>query len=357
MRTIVLFGVGILGYSLSAIAQQPVKPQANANPEIAGKSLDQWIKEIEDRDPSVREHAIKMVALLGPQARRAIPALIRQAQIDQNDLSPRTNAVIAIGLIVPDDPKHVKDAVAALMPLLSSPQGIIRLQAATTMGNLGTGARTATSRLTHLIKDPASWEIRKAAAYALGRTAYDDHNMPDMRALAGLADAVDDVSKEVRVEALQGLINLGPPPSAPEQQQLKALLEKRIKVDKDKYVGIWVRVALMRMDAASVTDTNISYIAKQLKATDPPGIAADAARALGAMGPVSGKKVGDLMEALKSSDASLVAWSAWALGRIGSDAKAALPALMALKESAEPSVKNAAAEAIKDINNPPKRAG
>ena len=54
----------------------------------------------------------QMVALLGPQAKRAVPALIRQLQ-QPNDLSPLTNAAIAIGAIAPDDPKHQKDAIAA----------------------------------------------------------------------------------------------------------------------------------------------------------------------------------------------------------------------------------------------------
>lgn len=335
---------------------QPVRPKVDLNPEINGKTLHEWIKLIEDRDPSVREIAIKTVALLGPQAKPAIPALIRQARMDQNDLSPRTNAVIAIGLIVPDDPQQIKDVLAAVLPLLGSSQGIIRFQAATTLGNLGPSAKMATGRLLPLIRDTSSWEIRKAAAYALGRVAYDEKNFANMQALAALADGIDDVSREVRVESLQGIISLGPPANPADQIALKGMLEKRMKADKDKLAGIWLRVALMRIDAdAAKNDANFNYIAALLRAKEPPGIAADAARALGACGPFASKQVGELIEALKSSDVSLVAWAAWALGRIGSDAKAAIPALEKLKESSDNSIKQAAEAAIRDINTPPKR--
>lgn len=333
---------------------QPVRPQTSLNPEIGGKTLDQLIKEIEDRDPSVREHAIKMVAMLGPQAKRAAPALIRQMRAP-NDLSPMTNAAIAIGLILPDDPKHQKDAISALMELLGSSQGIIRLQAATSLGNIGPPARSATGRLTGMIRDQFSWEIRKAAAYALGRVGVDENSLPDIRALSALADAADDSSKEVRVEALQGLINLGPPVTPQDQLKLKAILESRVRADKDRYVGIWVRIALMRLDPNLINDANVSYISKHLKMTEPAGINADAARALGALGTTAKAKIPDLMECLKSSDTSLVAWSAWALGQMGPDAKQAIPLLQTLQESADPAVKNAATEAIKTINNPPRR--
>jgi HEAT repeat protein len=168
--------------------------------------------------------------------------------------------------------------------------------------------------------------------------------------LRALADGIEDVSREVRVESLQGIINLGPPGAPADQQALKALLEKRIKNDKDKLASIWLRVALMRIDGASVNDANFNYIADQMKATDPPGIAADAARALGVCGPAASKQVGPLIDALKSSDVTLVAWAAWALGRIGSDAKGAVPALEQLKESSDPSIKQAVEAAIKEIN-------
>lgn len=342
----------LLILTTSTIGQ--VRPQLTTNPDYNGKSLDQWIKEVEDIDPSVRENAIKTLALMGSQAKRAAPALIRQIR-SENDLSPMTNAIIAIGLIVPDDPKHQSDAIAAIIPMLSSSQGIVRYQACMTLAQFGVTARNAIGQLCNRTADPQSWEIRRAAAFALGRCGYNERNFPDIRALQALNKGIDDASKEVRIEALQGLINLGPPESPQDRQLLKDHFERRTRTDKDKYAGIWVRVALMRLDEAAITDANIKYIAAFLKKNDPAGINADAARALGAIGPAARKAIPDLITALADKDVSLVAWSAWALGRMGGDARTALDALKSLlQNSADPAIKAAAQEAITAIHTPAK---
>ena len=338
----------------TAIDGPRVSPQAPPNnPEIGGKTLDEWIKLIEDRDPSVRENAIRMVGQLGGAAKRAVPALTRQLATP-NDLSPLASAIVAIGLIVPDDAEHVKKVVTALLPLLGHDQHIIRYQAAMTAGNIGPAARATIDRLTPMIKSPHSWELRRAAAFALGRVGRDDMNFPDMRALKALVDGIDDPHcREVRIEALKGIIDLGPPPQPQHQSELRHMLEQRIKADKDKVAGIWVRVALLRMDAGANSNIFINDIAKNLKSNDL-SLAADAARGLGACGVLAKSKIPDLIEAMKSSDVTLTYWCAWALGRMGPDASAALPALNALLQSADANVKSAAQEAMKEINTPKK---
>jgi HEAT repeat protein len=356
MRRTLLACLFAIAATTCVVAQgtQPVRPPVNTNPEFNGKTLDQWIKDIEDNDASVREHAIKMVSLMGPVAKKAAPAVIRQIR-NENDLSPMTNAIIAIGVILPDDEKQKKDAITALISMLNNAQAIVRFQAATSLGNFGPPARNAIDRLTVTLRDPASWEIRKASAYALGRVGYNEKNFPDIKALTALNQKVEDSCKEVRIEALQGLINLGLPELPQERQTLKDHFEKRLKTDKDKYAGIWIRVALMRLDDKAINDANLKHIAAFLKKNDPPGINADAARALGAIGPQAKVVVPDLVIALADKDISLVAWSAWALGRMGGEAKAALPALKLNLEASDPAVKAAAQEAIANINNPVKK--
>lgn len=353
MRRIVALYL-VLAAAGPAAAQFRVSPPSTSNPEIGGKYLDQWMREAEDqRDPSVRENALKMIGLLGPAAKKAAPILIRQMSPD-NDLSPMANATIAIGLVQADDPKTVKDSVEALNRLLGHDQGIIRYQAANALAAIGPHARAATPRLATLSHDKKSWEIRKAAVFALGRVGRDDLNLPDIRALVALVDAVDDPAKEVRVEALQSLVNLGPPTNPADQLALKQRLEGRIRADRDKFASIWLRVALMRMDATAVNDANINWIAKELKSNEP-GIAGDAARALGAMGPAARSKVPELIACLQSKDNTLVAWAAWALGNMGSDGKPAVTALESLKDSTDTYVKQMVDTALKNINNPPKQ--
>lgn len=339
--------LALLG-SRPALSQVRVSPPPLNNPGVGGKTLDEWMKLAEHPDPSVREHAIRMIGQLGASAKKAVPTLIRQLTPNMNDLSPMTSAVIAIGQIVPDDPKHVKDAIHALLPLLNHDQLILRFQAATTLGHIGAPSRVAVERLKPMIKQNMSWELRRAAAYALGRVGRDDAGMPDMLALRALVDGIDDPCKEVRVESLQGVINLGMPPLPQDQNTLRGMLEQRVRADKDKFASIWVRVALLRMDAGPQTDQFVNDIAKYLKSPDLT-LASDAARALGAVGVSAKSKIPDLIESLKSSDITLTFWSAWALGRMGPEAKNALPTLTTLLESADSNVKLAAQEAIKQI--------
>jgi HEAT repeat protein len=343
------------------------QPAANPNPspatgptEVGGKTLEQWVKEIDHPDPSVREHAIRMVLMFGPNARKAIPALVKQVR-SLNDLSPQANAIIALSVLGPAAPEFAKDVVDALTVAVDNPQGIIRYQAATALGNMGPVARTAVPKLANHVNDRASWEIRKAACFALGSVGRDEQGMPDMRALAALVDAAKDYSKEVRMEALQGLINLGPPASG-NVSQMRNLLEGRLKYDQDKSVTIWVRVAIMRLDEKAINDANLSIIAKQMKGTDVD-IRIQAARALGYIGYPARSKLPELIEALKDEEPLMVQQVCWSIVRMGADAEKALPSLETLLSHKDGNVKASAKAAIEDIKksveqakkNPPKK--
>jgi HEAT repeat protein len=325
----------------------PVTPNAAASPtEVGGKTLEQWIREIGHQDPSVREHAIKMVQLFGPNSRRAIPALVKEVR-QLNDLSPQANAIIALSYIAPSAPEYAREVVGALISELDNPQGIIRYQAAMALGNLGIHARSAVPKLRNHVNDRQSWEIRKAMCFALGQVGRDESYAADLTALRALVDAVDDYSKEVRMEALQGLINLGPPASG-DVSQLKNLLERRLKVDKDPAAVIWVRVALMRIDEKAVNETNLTTIAKQMKNGDLD-IRTQAARALGYIGLAAKSKVPELIDALQDPEPLMIAQVCWSLDRMGAEAEKALPSLETLQSHKDPNVQQVAKSAISDI--------
>ena len=54
---------------------------------IGGKKLSQWIADLRNSDPSVREEAIRSIALFGPAAASAVPALVDR--LHDSDTSPR----------------------------------------------------------------------------------------------------------------------------------------------------------------------------------------------------------------------------------------------------------------------------
>jgi HEAT repeat protein len=319
---------------------------ANAPTEVGGKTIDQWIKEIGHQDPSVREHAIKMVVMFGPNARRAIPALVKQVR-QLNDLSPQANAIIALSVLAPYGPEYAKDVVDALTAELDNPQGIIKYQAAMALAVMGPLGRSAVPKLARNINNSQSWEIRKAVCHALGRVGFDETGSADLAALKAVVDAVDDYSKEVRMEALQSLVNLGPPSSG-NVSTLKTLLERRMKLDKDPSAVIWVRVALMRLDDKAVNDANLTIIAKQMKDKDLD-IRVQAARALGYIGLAAKSKVPDLIEALKDEEALMVSQACWSLDRMGAEAEKALPSLETLLTHKDSNVRDIAKAAIEDI--------
>src|SRR5438876_579784 len=71
--------------------------KVSQTPMLNGKTLAQWIREIEDRDPSVRENAVRSVPHFGLEARKALPDLI--AEFRSTDSGMRANAANAVGLL------------------------------------------------------------------------------------------------------------------------------------------------------------------------------------------------------------------------------------------------------------------
>lgn len=330
-------------------------PNAPGYPDtVAGRKLEEWIKDIDSLDPSVREHACRAVIQFGPSARRAIPALVKQVRL-LNDLSPQASAIIALSEIVPQTPGGQADgytaqAVDALKDALDSTQAIIRYRAAASLGWIGPPARAALPVLIKRIDDRQSWEIRNAVAIALGTIGRDENGWPYVNVLEALGrGAADRESKDVRLSALQSIINLGPPATGT-PPHLRMALEKRLRDEKDNIVKIWVRVAIMRIDQATITDANLQTIAKQLKSTDLE-TRIQAAKALGFIGIFAKSTVPDLVDALRRNpEPALLVQLCWSLARMGMHAETALASLRTLQKSTQDEwVKSSIKSSIEEI--------
>src|SRR5437773_12183179 len=123
MRMVLAFMVA-LASAISAAAQTP---QIKEVKEIAGRTFEQWVKDIAHKDPSRREVAIQTILGFGPErAYDAAPALLaelRRHAISPVDTSVRVNITIALGailaaktnsdpkLVKPADPKVLKEAI------------------------------------------------------------------------------------------------------------------------------------------------------------------------------------------------------------------------------------------------------
>jgi HEAT repeat protein len=318
---------------------------------FGGKNLDGWIAMLKSKDPSARENAIATLKLYGPVAREAIPILIGLTK--DKDVSIRVNTAIAMGLIGMDD-RDMQEGVAALMRLLNNEtQAIVRYQAALALSRLGPDAKAAIPSLINALtidrySSSHSWEIRRAAAAALGAVAVDNKAGPDPRASLSLIKAFTDDSAQVRLEAILAEIVLGPPTKPGDKLTVERAIVGRHS-DPDKHVAIWAHMASMRMD--KVSEQHLAAIAKFLK-NEEPTVRAHVGRALGTVGPDAKSRLPELIEALQvEDDPSTIYWTVFAMVQLGDPAPRAIKALEDLQKHKNPHISQMASDAIQMLKS------
>jgi HEAT repeat protein len=327
----------LLGTSGALHAQAKKDTKSTQEAMLAGKNLTQWIREFQDRDPSIRENALRAVPHFGLEGRKALPGLIEE--LHSTDSGIRANAANAVGVLGLDE-KNLKAGVTGLTRLLKDSQAVVRFQAATALGQIGPAANDALPTLASVGKDSTSWEIRKAVAFALGAVGQ-DRNGPDTRAVTALVTALGDAAAPVRLEAVKALLRLGPPAQTLAKKSAIQGLQ-RLFTDRDDTIIIWARVAVMRLD--QVSETYLSGIAQYLKNGDA-ALRTEAATALGTIGLAAKAHVTDLQEAIdKEKEApGVVLTSLWALTQMGDGGK---KVLTKLTKHENPDIKKAAADAL-----------
>jgi HEAT repeat protein len=339
------------------VKQEEIKPKEKGTTSrletYNGKTLSEWIKQIKDPDPSMAEDAIRAVASFGPDAASlASPALIDALSF--RDTGLRVNAALAITLIGVDDSHADKAAIALARRLSEDNQAIVRLHAAAALGRLDVDARPAIPQLVQAAKDPAAWEIRRAAVYALGRAGRATRDNPiDMRAANGLiflfAGAYPDACAEVRLMAVMALGSMGIPPSQADKQTILQALNHATN-DRYKAVVIWAHMGLMAdaepMDT-QVVATHMKAIIKYLNGNDFEAHF-QALRALGTMKDKARSAIPDLTSELKGKEPVLVATACWALGEMGDIPDKPMQLIQELRDSkdSEDVVKSAAKDAL-----------
>ncbi len=365
MRTLTLLVVlpAVLLLAAGPLGAQETKSSSpgtgSATTEINGKTLQGWIKEMKDPDPGVRERAVKVITFFDPDvaAREAGPTMI-DLLIDP-DASVRVNVLLAMASTGVTD-ANMSKAVTELAKRLEDPQGIVRYHAAMMLSTLDKDARPAIPALVNRAKDPASYEIRKAVVFALGRAgAADDKTPLDMRAANALLPifqqgGLADKSVEVRVAAVKAFGAMGFPEKEVDRKAILTALRSAIAYDKEKAVVIWAHVGVMALD--EVNDKDLDAIAKHLKGKDFQA-KFEALRALGAMGTKAKARAADVFEQLGDKEPVIQATAAWALGEMGDAASKAEPTLkeMLAKKDTDERVKEAIKDALQKINGKPKK--
>jgi hypothetical protein len=391
MRTFILLAIAIVAMLAGAswAQEKPKDPEPMRAREIpidtvplSGKTLPQWIADIKEKDPGVREMGIQAVVRFyssapNDMAKRLVRRMAGKRIINElgdSDPSIRANAAVALG-VMGAEPDDAQACLRGLGDLLRDPQMIVRFRAATAIAGYGPYAKDLIPQLNVAMGDRlASWEVHKAVAFALGMAGMDPNLIiprkpepkgekveddsksdkpateskegPNPIAVRALATALrNDPCADVRLEIVRSLLRFGKPPAGAEPQRamIKRALQGALQ-DRDKSVAIWARVGLMGLDKPSAKLLN--EIVHYLKSDQPAAVRTNAAWALATMGLEAKAHIDDLIEALDDPDAEVVYYAVKALHQLGRLAQAAIPSLKKLaadkdKEVVRPAVEDA----------------
>ncbi len=340
---------------------------------VNGRSLGEWLTDFKSPDPTVRDSAVKVIPLFGPDARKIAPKELIKL-IDDPDPGIRINAMLILGAVGFEDKKDVHAAARAMAALVgkTAPGSMIRLHAARTLAGIGPEAYSpeVISAINGIANDP-SWETRQAVAAALGRLGapvYDDKPPPpgpykppalkrpaSKPAMDKLVFALlKDPSAAVRMEAMQSMIVLGPPytadPAAYPKLVAKYLeeIDQRLKTEKDPGVRIWLMVVQMMYDNRTIRD-DTKKIAEYLSGTDD-NLKVQALNALAVLGPLAKEVKEEIAECLKMKPAEVPAAAIACILAMGDTGRYALADLEQLEKTTDSKdLKKLAEEAIKTL--------
>ncbi len=249
---------------------------------------------LKDSSPMVRVAATQLVPYLGDEARPLAPTLL--AALGDSDPAVRLAVVQAL----PTIGAAAEPALGALLQLLPKAESQTRVQVLQVFASIGGSAKAALPEVQSLLKDSDA-AVRAAALLALAKI-----EEPEAR-LAILMSGLDDPALPVRKVAAQELAALG-----------------------DK-----AREATTRLTA-------------MLQRENERDFAFDALRQ------ISPRSVPDLVTMLTDRDLAVKLFATQRLGRLGPEARDAIPALEAILSGQERSeLKRNVTEALKRINPKP----
>ena len=344
MRTFLgLAIVFLLAFSPAVAWADDVEPK-----DVGGKSLEQWIKEIKDKDPGVCENAIRTVVMFGRRGAKAAPALIDQ--LSHPDVSVKGNAAASLGILSQylsaADTERAIERLAVKM--IDDRQALVAYHSAMALYYFGNQARPVIPKLIVASRADLTWELRRAAVMALAVAGANDGKMPhDLRAVKALVDACSDKCSTVRLEAVTGLGMLGPPAIDSDRLMVLNALKVRFK-DSEETVAIWAHAAYLFVDKMS--EEHLSIIASYLKS---PKLNSrfQAAKALGLIGKDAKHHVSQVIDLLKDKEPIAAYSAANALPNMGPGAAEAIPVINELlqKKDLNEGLKTALLECLKAI--------
>ncbi len=284
--------------------KEPLIDLSPTQGEIDGRSIKEWTQDLTSPDASVREEALRAMALFGKLA--STPEIFRKI-LDRTvdpDPSPRFRSLQTIMALDIPDSLLPKTIYALQKRLREEAQVGIRVQAVMVLFNMGEKAVPAIPDLIRVAQilpsSGNSWEVRRAAVYTLAEIGRGKTNTdpPDSRCVSAMLTALKDQTFQVRMEGIRGFGKLGRPAESDLAAEVESEL-RRLTLDRDRVVSLWSWMSLM-----CVTDVNpvaVKAIRDHMQDKEAR-IRSASIRALAQLGSHARFAVPDLVKALKDPD-------------------------------------------------------
>jgi len=312
---------------------------------VSAGEVEDLISELGSGDKVKRREAARSLALLGTDAKAAIPALVKGLDDDEEQVffwsaTALANIGPAAYEATPElikrlersrrrykDQVHVRivhaltqigpQAVPQLTEALGSEDNSVRLGAARVLGNLGSASHEAAPRLLGLLADDSD-SVRDAAGSALGQIG----NTAHPQIMQGLS--ADNAT--VRAAAANS-VHWIPATSRPAMH-----LAKRLANEPDKDTRIAGLKALNRIGFDGERMLPLLLLALN---SEEPGLRQEASSGILSLRPDGTAAVPYLIKRLSAEDPAKREQAIDLLGRMGDDASAAAPKLIAALDQAE----------------------
>lgn len=360
----------VIGLSLVWLSASVEIARGEDDPVLRGKKASEWAKQLlEDPKPNRRQIALIALEALAPQTKRAMEATIQASRSEKDaevrkaivqalakmdtmsqvamqaladvlredaDAGVREAAATGIGRL---DPTAARAAVGVLVNALKDANPAVRAATAEAVGRLGADGGPAVENLTALLKD-ADPGTRLYACYAIGRIG--SASRPAVPELGRVLKADSDA--QVRKEAAKALGQLGPDAGEGVADLGAVLVDDKAPLE----VRQQAANALSRVGGGALKPIS-PQLAKALKDRDRT-IRVAVLAALDTMGKEAADLVKEIVACLQlDGNAEIRATAIGLLGKLGPDAKEALPALRLAEKDNSPAVRAAAREAIDKI--------
>jgi HEAT repeat protein len=310
------------------------------------------VKLLEDSDPNLAMRALSSIAEAGAEAIPALNAALTHPEA-------RYWACLALSEMGP----QAKDAVPGLIKVLADERPEVRLQATIALAEIGPAAKPAVLELTKLLGDKFE-SVRNSAVFALGRigdkTAADavakadkpsdsylhmlctwalarmnpEDKQRQKTAVEHLASKLGDKDRDAAHMAARAIAELEPP-----AELIRPAMEKVM-------AGADAETADRIINAYASLGARILPLAIQALKDALPTRRERAMRVLAKIGPEAAPAVPELMGIIQGSDAKQKAEALFVVGAIGAGASAAVPAVAAALGDADAQVQQTAAYAL-----------